>query len=261
MYRDDDDQHPGRTSPVDVHSLTGAYAVDALDDLERARFEQHLAACADCDAEVHSFTETAARLGGPEALTAPPRLRDAVLAEIRTTRQLSPGPLPATASTSPRTASRPASRPASRSRWLAVAAASGIVAAAGLGGFAVNAQRDADRLEAMTAAVTDVLADPDRQVMDTDFAGGHATVMVSGAEVVVVGDGVAAPPSDTVYVLWMLDEAGEPRPAGVLEPMPDGSFLAHTTGYREGETMAVTVEEDPDTRLPQGDVVMTTANA
>jgi anti-sigma-K factor RskA len=97
--------------------------------------------------------------------------------------------------------------------------------------------------------------------METDFAGGHATVMVSGDEVVVVGAGVEEPPSDAVYVLWMLDAAGSPRPAGVLEPARDGSFLVHTRGYRDGETMAVTVEKDPDTRLPQGDVVMTTATA
>ena len=26
----------------DMHKLTGAYALDALDDIERARFEQHV---------------------------------------------------------------------------------------------------------------------------------------------------------------------------------------------------------------------------
>ena len=29
----------------DLHGLSGAYAVDGLDDLERARFERHLAEC------------------------------------------------------------------------------------------------------------------------------------------------------------------------------------------------------------------------
>ena len=38
----------------DLHKLTGAYAVDALDELERARFEQHLTECDDCRAEVAS---------------------------------------------------------------------------------------------------------------------------------------------------------------------------------------------------------------
>ncbi len=32
----------------DIHHLTGAYALDAVDDIERARFEQHLAECEDC---------------------------------------------------------------------------------------------------------------------------------------------------------------------------------------------------------------------
>ena len=27
---------------ADIHALSGAYAVDAVDDLERARFERHL---------------------------------------------------------------------------------------------------------------------------------------------------------------------------------------------------------------------------
>ena len=46
----------------DMHPLSGAYAVDALDDLERARFERHLAECPDCTAEVASLREAAAML-------------------------------------------------------------------------------------------------------------------------------------------------------------------------------------------------------
>ena len=44
-------------SEMDVHKLTGAYAMDALDELERARFEQHLATCEDCRAEVAELRE------------------------------------------------------------------------------------------------------------------------------------------------------------------------------------------------------------
>ena len=36
----------------DIHALSGAYAVDALDDDERAEFEKHLAVCPECRAEV-----------------------------------------------------------------------------------------------------------------------------------------------------------------------------------------------------------------
>ena len=46
----------------DIHALSGAYAVDALDDIERAKFERHLADCAACSSEVDSLREAAALL-------------------------------------------------------------------------------------------------------------------------------------------------------------------------------------------------------
>ena len=39
----------------DIHALSGAYAVDALDDIERAQFERHLAECPACRSEVDSL--------------------------------------------------------------------------------------------------------------------------------------------------------------------------------------------------------------
>ncbi|MFC6343639.1 zf-HC2 domain-containing protein, partial [Nocardioides hankookensis] len=50
------------TTPNDIHALVGAYAVDAVDDLERAAFERHLAECADCRDEVASLREAAGLL-------------------------------------------------------------------------------------------------------------------------------------------------------------------------------------------------------
>ena len=47
---------------TEIHALSGAYAVDALDDLERAAFERHLAECAECQAEVASLREAAAMI-------------------------------------------------------------------------------------------------------------------------------------------------------------------------------------------------------
>ena len=49
---------PGNTP--EIHALSGAYAVDALDPAERALFEEHLASCAACRAEVTSRQDTAA---------------------------------------------------------------------------------------------------------------------------------------------------------------------------------------------------------
>ena len=72
----------------DLHTLTGAYAADALSETERLAFERHLDACPACDQEVRELTETAARLGSAVALPPPAALWDRVRAEAAATRQL-----------------------------------------------------------------------------------------------------------------------------------------------------------------------------
>ena len=64
--------HHGSCVMTDVHALSGAYAIDALDDLERAKFERHLSECQECQAEVASLREASALLAAL-AETAPPR--------------------------------------------------------------------------------------------------------------------------------------------------------------------------------------------
>jgi anti-sigma-K factor RskA len=66
----------------DPHALAGAYALDALDGDDRARFERHLASCRTCPAEVRGFAETAAMLGLAAAVTPPPALKGRVLADV-----------------------------------------------------------------------------------------------------------------------------------------------------------------------------------
>ena len=56
----------------DIHALSGAYAIDALDDIERAQFERHLAKCAECRAEVESLREASAMLAETTAVEPPP---------------------------------------------------------------------------------------------------------------------------------------------------------------------------------------------
>jgi anti-sigma-K factor RskA len=62
--------------------LSGAYALDALDAAERARFERHLATCRTCPDEVRGFAETATVLGLAAAVTPPPALKGRVLADV-----------------------------------------------------------------------------------------------------------------------------------------------------------------------------------
>ncbi len=75
---------------TDIHALSGAYAVDALDDAERAQFEQHLAGCSACQAEVQSLGAAAAELSVLSEWAPPPALRDRVLHGITLVRPLPP---------------------------------------------------------------------------------------------------------------------------------------------------------------------------
>lgn len=73
------------------HSMTGAWALDALDADERALVEAYLAEDPEAAAEADSFVETAAELAeGLDPAPPPPALKSAVLAEIARTRQLPP---------------------------------------------------------------------------------------------------------------------------------------------------------------------------
>jgi anti-sigma-K factor RskA len=74
----------------DIHSLVGAYAVDAVDDAERARFEEHLATCAGCRDEVESLRGTAAHLAASTDTAPPASLKASLLRDIRSVRPLPP---------------------------------------------------------------------------------------------------------------------------------------------------------------------------
>ncbi|MFD8809680.1 zf-HC2 domain-containing protein, partial [Streptomyces sp. NPDC059597] len=96
-------------STADPHSFTGAYALHALDEDERAGVERHLAQCVSCALEVAEFEATAARLGLAATVPVRPELRAEVLRRIASVRQMPPGTTPA-ARRRPRRR-RPARRP------------------------------------------------------------------------------------------------------------------------------------------------------
>ena len=66
---------------MDVHDLTPAYALHALDEGERERYEEHLPRCERCREELAELTESAAALAwAVESPAPPPTLRKRILA-------------------------------------------------------------------------------------------------------------------------------------------------------------------------------------
>ncbi len=192
----------------DIHALSGAYAVDALDDDERARFEQHLAECAECRSEVASLREAASLLAETTATAPPAGLRDKVLTSITTVRPLPPEPGEAPV------VSLSSRRRRRTTAWLAAAAA---VIAIGGGGVVWQQTHDESpsRVEQLQAA-----GDVQRFSLPVGD-GGSATVYRSEHlnEAAIVTKGMPAPPAGKEYVLW-LQHGSTMTQAGV---MPEGS--------------------------------------
>ncbi|TDD72182.1 hypothetical protein E1293_32995 [Actinomadura darangshiensis] len=217
----------------DLHTLAGAYALDAIDDdVERRRFEAHLAGCETCATELREFQATTARLGLAVAEAPPPRLRDRVLADIRDVRQLPP--------VSPR---RAEVRPRRWRRTVAagLAAAACLVTAASVG-VAVHERQRVDQAQAAYQEVAFVLSAPDARSA-TGRAGGGGTVTIvasaSRGRVVVASAGLRTLPSSKAYQLWLINADG-PRSAGFL---PDDRSRPVVAGaWRPVDRLGVTVE-------------------
>ena len=234
----------------ELHTLTGAYALDALDSAELDRFTHHLHRCPACANEVRGLQETATRLAMVVAAVPPPRLREKVLAAAASTRQLPPEAeqAPARRSLRPRRSlegwfPRPAA-------LLATAAAAVAIV---LGVSQVVTQRELGHARAQTQAVEAVLSAPDARLLTRGTSdGGRATVVVSQSRhaLVLTTSGLPPLPAAKVYEVWFM-APGRARPAGLL-PSPSAGRTAPllADGLAAGDRIGVTVEPAGGTARP-----------
>ncbi len=79
------------TSAADLaHTLTGAYAMDAVSDADRAAVDRHLTECGECRDEVRGLRETTARLAVAAALAPRAKLKASTIRAASQIRQLPP---------------------------------------------------------------------------------------------------------------------------------------------------------------------------
>jgi anti-sigma-K factor RskA len=202
---------------TDIHTLSGAYALDALTEIERAGFARHMAECEACAAEVAELTETASRLGGTASEAPPPRLRDAVLHEIRGTRQVTVGRVEA--------AGHPDRALRRWRRWTAASVAAGVIAVGGVAAVGLVQERrlsdvrdQVSALEVERARVNAVLAAGDVRVRSQAVAGGGTvTVAISPSldDGVVLVSNLPTPRADKAYQLWLI-RGSVPTSAGIM---------------------------------------------
>ena len=201
---------------ADVHSLVGAYAVDALDDTERAEFEQHRAACAECRAEVAGLRQAAHELSALSQTAPPPGMRDAVLARVSAVRPLPPlveardtatdeEPDAANASTGTATDTQPVAGTVTPLRrrvvtgWLMAAAAAVVLVVGGL----VWSPWSPDAPQRTTTE--QVLAAKDAQRYEKVVDGARATIVRSPSlgRAVIIADHMPAAPTGKDFQVWL----------------------------------------------------------
>ena len=235
----------------DLHMLSGAYALDALDPLEHARFERHLSTCATCTAEVAEFHATTARLAAAESMTPPASMRSDVLRRASQTRQNSPVIEPVRDVESSRSST------AWRSRVLGVAAGVLAVAMVGTGYIAVNQTQRADQLEQQSALVASVLSAPDARTVPAKQGEGSVVVSASQGRAVFVTDAAAEPAAGSTYSLWRIAPDGSISAAGLWEPGDGGTATVPlTVAVKPGDTVAVSIEPDGGSAQPTTDPIV-----
>ena len=203
----------------DIHGLSGAYAVDAVDAVERARFEAHLDSCSACRSEVATLRAAATELTLVTVAAPPNSLRESVLRNIASVRPLPPLVTPEEASSpglgewstasapdSPAVASLESKR-AERARraplrqWLAGVAAAAVLATGGL----VWHPWSSDTRTVQLTATQQVLQATDAQRIEAKVGDATATVVRSASlkKAVIVTANMPAAPEGKVYELWL----------------------------------------------------------
>jgi anti-sigma-K factor RskA len=233
----------------ELHTLAGAFVLDAVSAEERDRFAAHMAACHQCSQEVAELREAAARLGTAQAVHPRAELRDDTIRAAYRTGQVGPV-VPQKAGTEQGLTGRWSRRSRSgRGRPAvpaALTAAAAVVAAAAIAlGTHYADMRGQGRTGPAAHAISSVLNAPDAVMRTAPISsGGMAVVVTSRHEhmAVFIAHGLRGLPLARKYELWLMGPRGE-RSAGMLRMQARGmAGPALIKGVASGDMVGLTVE-------------------
>jgi anti-sigma-K factor RskA len=278
----------------DAHTLVAAYAADALEQSERADVEAHLAECDVCRDDLRGFREALAALAHATAEAPPARMREAVMARVRTTAQLPPltadlppsvpvaagtdSPAGTGAPAGDRVDSTPAAPdtavpdvPGPRARGplagsgralFALAASVLTVVALGAGIWGVSTAGTLSDVRAQQAAVQRVLAAEDvvslsgtPQLADGVVAD-EVVVLASRSEdaALLLPAGLPEAPEGRTWQAWTVNADGA-RSAGVFD-VAGGEAVALSGSLADADAVAVSLEPRGGSEAPTTDPVL-----
>jgi anti-sigma factor RsiW len=228
-----------------IHDLTPAYALDALDVEEAARYESHLALCAKCRTELEGMWTVAAALahgaGGPPP---PAELRERILEQARSKRRN-------LVSFPQRFAPRAAGS------LTAVAAAATLT----LGIWASSLHRElneARRVATANAEAVAALSDPTARGIPLTGANGRMVISSTGKAALVLS-GIPPAPHGKTYEIWIMAD-GAPQPAGLFQSASTRSVIPIAQPVPSGAVVAATVEDEGGADVPQGSRLFTSGS-
>lgn len=216
---------------MEVHDLTAAYALDALDPDERERYEAHLGRCERCREQLAAFEPALAALPyGVDAPVPPPALRDRILAAARSDNV----------------------RPFRRRRWPVVATAASLAAAAAALVWAVSLSQTLSHMRSERNAQADavqVLADPTASTRVLRGASGVVGVDAQ-RRAVIVFRGLARAPKGKTYEAWVMQTGKAPIPAGTFGGGDATTVVRLPVRVPRGAVVGATVERAGGVNAP-----------
>jgi anti-sigma-K factor RskA len=227
-----------------LHTLVGAYVLDAVSGKDRADFERHLLTCEQCRDDVRGLREATVHLAAAAAVTPRPELREQTLQVAERIRQLPP----AVAGGRAVAPARP---------WLPrLAAAAAVVLAVTaivLGVHMSVMQARLTSMEQRDNAIAAVLGAHDATTLTAQVrTGGTATVVMShrARALVFTASGLTRLPTSRAYELWLMGPAGA-TPAGLLPSGRHGmSGPVVVNRLAPGDRLGLTIEPSAGTGRP-----------
>jgi anti-sigma-K factor RskA len=209
----------------DPHDLLAAYALDALDDDERERFERHLPDCEECTEQLALLREPVAALAyAAEGPVPPKELRDRIVEGARAEPRAAVIKLP-------------------RRNWAlgaaAAVAAAAAVLAIGLGLWANSLSNSLDRERRANSDIKRLLGE---NASAKPLIGANGSLIVNRErKAAILVCGLADAPSAKTYEAWVIT-GNSPEPAGTFSGGGDCSPVFLTQRVPKKATVAVTLE-------------------
>lgn len=227
----------------EVRELLGAFALDAVDDDERAEIEQYLREHPELRAEVQGYREAAAQLAGagdPPSSDIWQRVSQAIAGA---------------------SISAPRLQPKRVFSWR-VGIAAGFAALIGVVSLSFYLQSriaDLERTQGMdpvTAAAAAVISDPTTRIVtltDEESATVGRVVIAEGGRSFIFLEGVDPVDASHTYQLWSVADGGTAVSVGLLGADPGP--VAINLGAMDGGILAVTVEAAGGATAPTGSII------